>query len=230
MTDYTKATDFAAKDALITGDPDKVIKGTEFETEFDAIVTAIATKSDSATPTFTGDVTITTGSVILDSGEGIDFSATADGTTMVSEVLDDYEEGTFTPFVTDNDGSDTATHTLEAGFYTKIGDTVFVTFTIAHSNKTGLTGAQQARIGGLPFTAATMSPVTARAGGVAATEASGFFALGTAGNYAAGVIASGDTFIDLYEYDSTDGSSILFVDDLSGTGDDATFIGQYKAA
>ena len=58
MTDYTKATDFAAKDALPSGDADKVIKGTEFETEFDAIVTAIATKADSASPTFTGTVAL----------------------------------------------------------------------------------------------------------------------------------------------------------------------------
>lgn len=48
MTDYTKATDFAAKDALITGNPAKVIKGVDINTEFTAIQTAIATKYDSA--------------------------------------------------------------------------------------------------------------------------------------------------------------------------------------
>lgn len=48
MSDYTKTTDFAAKDSLPGGDPGKIIKGSEFETEFDNIVTAIATKYDSA--------------------------------------------------------------------------------------------------------------------------------------------------------------------------------------
>jgi|TARA_R100000353_G_C6477882_1_gene188323 hypothetical protein len=58
MSNYTKTTDFAAKDSLPSGDSGKIIKGTEFETEFDDIATAIATKSDLASPTFTGTVTI----------------------------------------------------------------------------------------------------------------------------------------------------------------------------
>ncbi len=48
MTDYSKTTNFTAKDALSTGDPLKLIKGSLFDTEYDAIVTAIATKFDSA--------------------------------------------------------------------------------------------------------------------------------------------------------------------------------------
>ena len=58
MSNYTKLTDFAAKDALSSGDTNKIIRGTEFETEFDNIATAIATKADIASPTFTGTVTI----------------------------------------------------------------------------------------------------------------------------------------------------------------------------
>ena len=60
MANYTKSTDFAAKDSLSSGDSNKVVRGTEFETEFDAISTAIATKSDTASPTFTGTTTIPT--------------------------------------------------------------------------------------------------------------------------------------------------------------------------
>ena len=60
MSNYTKTTDFAAKDTLPGGDTNKVVRGAEFETEFDAISTAIATKSDTAGPTFTGTVTIPT--------------------------------------------------------------------------------------------------------------------------------------------------------------------------
>ena len=54
MTDYTKSTNFTSKDSLSTGNPLKIIKGTEFDTEFNAISTAIATKADIASPTFTG--------------------------------------------------------------------------------------------------------------------------------------------------------------------------------
>jgi hypothetical protein len=48
MTDYTKNTNFTAKDALASGHPNKVIKGSEFDTEFDEIATASATKEDKA--------------------------------------------------------------------------------------------------------------------------------------------------------------------------------------
>ena len=54
MSNYTKTVDFASKDTLPSGDSGKIIKGTEFETEFDNIATAVATKADSAAPTFTG--------------------------------------------------------------------------------------------------------------------------------------------------------------------------------
>ena len=60
MSNYTKTTDFAAKDGLPSGDSGKIIKGAEFETEFDNIVTAIATKANSAGPTFSGTVTYAT--------------------------------------------------------------------------------------------------------------------------------------------------------------------------
>jgi len=57
MTAYNKATNFAAKDALSTGDAAKVVKGTEIDDEFNLIETAVNSKSDTASPTFTGTVT-----------------------------------------------------------------------------------------------------------------------------------------------------------------------------
>lgn len=57
MTSYTKATDFAAKDTLTSGDPDKVVKGTEIDDEFTLIEAAVNSKSNTASPTFTGTVT-----------------------------------------------------------------------------------------------------------------------------------------------------------------------------
>jgi hypothetical protein len=54
MTNYTQSTNFATKDALTSGDPLKIVKGTEINTEFANIVIAVATKADLASPTFTG--------------------------------------------------------------------------------------------------------------------------------------------------------------------------------
>jgi hypothetical protein len=47
MSDYTQITDFSAKDALTTGDPEKIILGADFDGEFSALDTAIASKYDS---------------------------------------------------------------------------------------------------------------------------------------------------------------------------------------
>jgi microcystin-dependent protein len=54
MSNYVKATNFTAKDALPTGDSGKIVKGTEIDVELSAIAAAIASKSDSNSPTFTG--------------------------------------------------------------------------------------------------------------------------------------------------------------------------------
>ncbi len=74
MSNYTKTTDFEAKDSLPTGDSGKIIRGSEFETEFDAISTAIATKADTAGPTFTGTLT---------------FETISDGTINVTAFVDE---------------------------------------------------------------------------------------------------------------------------------------------
>jgi hypothetical protein len=63
MSDYTKLTAYDTKDSLTTGDPLKRVKGTELDDEFDAIVTAIATKANLASPSLTGTPTAPTASV-----------------------------------------------------------------------------------------------------------------------------------------------------------------------
>lgn len=60
MANYTKATNFAVKDTLASGNPAKIIKGSEIDSEYNAIQTAIGTKADTASPTFTGTVTAAT--------------------------------------------------------------------------------------------------------------------------------------------------------------------------
>lgn len=57
MSNYTKTTAFGAKDALASGNPAKIIKGSEFDTEFDNLQTSNNSKADIASPTFTGTVT-----------------------------------------------------------------------------------------------------------------------------------------------------------------------------
>jgi hypothetical protein len=54
MADYTKATNFTAKDGLPTGNAGKIVKGTEIDTELTAVSNAIASKADINSPTFTG--------------------------------------------------------------------------------------------------------------------------------------------------------------------------------
>ena len=54
MSNYVQSTNFATKDALTSGDPLKIVKGTEINTEFVNIAVAVATKADLASPTFTG--------------------------------------------------------------------------------------------------------------------------------------------------------------------------------
>lgn len=54
MSNYTKATNFLAKDSLADADPLKIIKGSDFDTEFNALQVAVNTKANSISPTFTG--------------------------------------------------------------------------------------------------------------------------------------------------------------------------------
>ena len=75
MSSYTKSTDFAIKDSLASGNPSKLVKGTEIDTEFSAIQSAVNSKADKANPTFTGTLTAANLTV---SGT---FTATVDGGT-----------------------------------------------------------------------------------------------------------------------------------------------------
>lgn len=58
MSSYTKTTNFAAKDTLATGNANKIIRGADIGSEFDNLATAVNSKADKASPTFTGTVTL----------------------------------------------------------------------------------------------------------------------------------------------------------------------------
>jgi len=78
MSNYSKTTNFGVKNTLISGTADKKLNGAEFDTEFNAIQTAIATKADLISPAFTGTAT------------AVNF--TVSGTTTLAGTL----AGTFT--------------------------------------------------------------------------------------------------------------------------------------
>ncbi len=82
MSNYSKSTDFAVKDGLASGNPSKIVKGTEIDTEFNNIATAVASKADSSGATLTS-VTISSGTIT-----GITDLAVADGGTGASTASD----------------------------------------------------------------------------------------------------------------------------------------------
>ena len=91
-----------------------------------------------------------TGNVVVASGQGIDFSATAG--TGTSELLADYEEGTWTPVLKFGGATTGITYTTQTGTYTKIGRMVCARATITLSSNGSASGG--ATVTGLPFTVA----------------------------------------------------------------------------
>ena len=112
MTDYTKTTNFTAKDSLPSGNANKIVKGSEIDDEFDNIATAVATKSNIASPTFTGTVTgptiVATTAFVPDAADGA-----ALGTTSL-EFSDLFlADGSIIYFGADQDT--TITHVADTG-------------------------------------------------------------------------------------------------------------------
>jgi hypothetical protein len=98
-----------------------------------------------------GNVEIANGNLVFStSGTGIDFSATSDGSgTTTSELLDDYEEGTWTPTITFGGGATGLTYTRQYGKYVKIGNVVTISGHFQINAKGSSTG--HAVVSGLPF-------------------------------------------------------------------------------
>lgn len=98
-----------------------------------------------------GNVSVVLGNLVIGTaGKGIDFSANTHAAGMTSELLNDYEEGTWTGGISFGGGSTGITYANRVGYYTRIGNIVTVSCYLVLSNKGSSTGA--ARITGLPFT------------------------------------------------------------------------------
>ena len=109
------------------------------------------------TGTFSGAVSMGANNITFSNGNGIDFSATA-GSGASSSILDDYEEGTWTPSI-----GGTATYNGQTGYYTRVGNIVLCIYDIRiNAIGTGSTSIMT----GFPFTAAnlTSGPVSYYAG------------------------------------------------------------------
>lgn len=139
-----------------TTDENYRVRGQAGQLIFEKITDAASVVAESFRIDASNDIKISSGNLIIGtSGKGIDFSATAHLPGMTSELLNDYEEGTFTPNLEDDAGNNyTGTYGYQEGSYTKIGNSVRFTLRIyADQSLTGngLTGSEVLRIKDLPF-------------------------------------------------------------------------------
>jgi hypothetical protein len=111
-----------------------------------SVITALTLDMSAAgNATFNGSI-FSGGNVVVPSGNGIDFSAAGNVSGMTSELLDDYEEGTWTPTFDTGYPSGDPEEVVSNAAYTKIGNTVVAVARIqARNDATGM------QLGGLPF-------------------------------------------------------------------------------
>ena len=106
----------------------------------------------SASPTLSGDVNLSTGNLVIGTaGKGIDFSVTSSGSgTMTSELLADYEEGTWTPTLVCGTSGTITLNSAFAGTYTKVGRQVTICVSWYADSVASPVGSLT--MNGLPFT------------------------------------------------------------------------------
>jgi hypothetical protein len=163
---------------------------------------AALTLNEDRTATFANGITLTDGNLVVASGHGIDFSATAGSGT--SELLDDYEEGTWSPSFS---GAGTPSYNSQFGRYTKIGRVVYCTIAI---RATSVSGASNIEIAGLPFTPADAGDTSQRStyspflGGHCSglSESTGRFRTTDTTNMAGVKSSLGTTFMTAAEFSS----------------------------
>jgi hypothetical protein len=110
----------------------------------------IAARTDAA-QSFTGDQTLSTGNLIQGTAaKGFNFTANTPAAGMTSQLLNWYEEGSWTPTLIGTTTNPTVTYSLQRGLYTRVGRIVTVTVYMGWSAFSG--GSGNVAFGNLPFT------------------------------------------------------------------------------
>jgi len=146
------------------------------------------------------------------------------GGTTSANKLDDYEEGTWTPVIADAvSGGNTSPTTAASAIYTKIGNLVTIQMNIQNIDTTGMTGANDIHILGLPFTAISLSGSSYFTGALRANV------LTFTGNVS---VIAGDSSSHLHiaETSSGSGSDLVNVGEISSGSTDFWFSLTYTAA
>ena len=162
-----------------------------------------------------GNVNVVGGNLVMGTAnKGIDFTAAGNAAGMTSELLNDYEEGTWTPVVADaSTGGNVGTCVINSATYTKIGRQVSVQFVISSIDTAGMAAGNSLTIRGFPFSAATTEHgnfYTYRVGRHASTVSS------------CALVAGGTSFVQFYLFSIstiTTNLRILVSDIVSGTSE-----------
>jgi hypothetical protein len=207
---YKNGNDFRVESNVSDGD--LVFTGNDGGTGVTALTLDM---SDGGAATFAKGITLTNGNVALANGNGIDFSATGGPTSGSdsTELLDDYEEGTFTPTLANTGGVQVAAYDIQVGFYTKIGRMVHANVVIS-ANGLGSAGTSNViLLGGLPYDSLSS---TNHDTAISVSHAVNLNI--TAGQNLGGFLPANSTNIRLSLYDSTQGTTDFTFGELSTDG------------
>ena len=175
---------------------------------------ALKTGAHNATLDASGNLNIGTGNLIVANGKGIDFSATSGSGT--SELLDDYEEGTWTPTYAGATTAGSFTYGDNIGVYTKIGRSVFVTLRLVNITEVSAANGSVV-IAGLPFA----SDASMTGGNMRLDQ----FNLSSDVYQVAFIVSSSASNLNIYQSKDNSGDTALGVD--ARTGDGADIIGSF---
>ena len=175
------------------------------------------TLNGEANLTFSTDLSITSGNIVIaTAGKGIDFSATANSSgSMSSELLDWYEEGTFTPTIADNDlnASESQAYHTQVGRYVRIGRMVHCHITLHTSSIGNLTTSHGVKILGLPFSSLN-SGATVGGGSVYIATSMSL----TSGTSITVDVPANVAYCRLQNFDASSGTSTFLLSEWGGTG------------